>query len=499
MASLVNCQPVTKWISQEYPGDSPINGTLELQTPPYGVTLLSPDNPNYYFLELKPMPGYRINSTMMNIYNASNQAISELVGGSYTVTYPYGWPNGIQTYFVSLSAAASDYPDIQTIRIFDSLGENFNDCNNVVIIEIGLVPSFVMPESNYTIQLDFGGIAVLCEPSPPPPDPEDPVTGTAPFIYRNEVFVSNFYSTSISMWANDYHLYFAQWYESESYASSIYNLHNNSSYIGGYSPTTAVNVPPYDWLNTYQDYWPNYYNDGCLDSFQPTCYTGYKNTLEIDGFYNEPTTAAPNTISTLCGQLIAAQPTAMQLGGSNWSPDHPNNYLDVPPNYNNKCELDFRVEINESDLRYLSLIDYPTIEPGGPVIPNALSWYISIGDNPNYDLIANPSFIDVWKIVTYINNSNYTTVEVEGFNTYTPSSDIDCDFGNNIETFVSDSSENNSDLDLASKTIEYVDDKTIKLTIPFKTGLSISRFGPEDTNFFRRRNKIFVNVYPTEI
>ena len=157
------------------------------------------------------------------------------------------------------------------------------------------------------------------------------------------------------------------------------------------------------------------------------------------------------------------------------------------------------VTSDESSGSYLSLIDYPNIEPGGPVIPSSLSWYISIGNNSNYDLIANPNFIDVWKIITYQDNSNNYNAEISYPDTYQPSDDIDCDFGGEIETFVSDGSTTDSDLNLAGKTIEYVDDKTIKLTIPFKTGLSISRFGPEGVSNFKRKNKIFVNIYPTAI
>ena len=64
---------------------------------------------------------------------------------------------------------------------------------------------------------------------------------------------------------------------------------------------------------------------------------------------------------------------------------------------------------------------------------------------------------------------------------------------------VSDSTENNSDLDLASKTITNIDSKTVKLTIPFKSDLSISRFTNENElapNNLKRQNKIFLNINP---
>ena len=234
-----------------------------------------------------------------------------------------------------------------------------------------------------------------------------------------------------------------------------------------------------------------------LNSFQPTCYTLYRNDIEELGFLNEATTDAPNVITTECGQLIFTNPNNMQsLQALQNVYYHPNN---SQASINTaKSNYGFRYQgfsnVN-SFLPYLSGAEFPNIEPGGPVIPTALSWYVSIGENPNYDLIADSAFIDVWKIIT----GNRTSGAWPSGNPTTPSTSCDFASEDDFSYLISDSGVNNSDLDIDNITLTQVDNKTVKITIPFKSGLSISRTVPSITPLNTRKNLIFMNIYPVEI
>jgi len=526
MPSLVNCQPVQPYSAQEFPGDGMSSENLEMQTPPSGSIFSGSPAQGTYYLDIKPNPGHRIDRSLVSVYDNSGAVIepSNINDGtqfSFTGVDTGGYqqyPNGQAVYF--LMGDNATYPNINFIRIYDTLAADFANCDNVVRVEVGITPEFVMPNSNVEIAIDFGGMAVQCNPPAPPPPPEpDPVeTNTAPFWIYNDVFVSNYqmYNDTI----NNVRLYFAQYYEEESHASSIWNFDNQESYINGYAPTGASTVPVYDWNYAliqgangnpvYTNYWGSTQDDwcGCLLSFQPTCYTNYSNNFGTTSYQNPPTADAPNTLSTLCGQLIATNP--VQMGGNGY-PDHPN-VGSVGSNIM-RSGYTFKVEPNVDGARFLSLTDYPTIEPGGPVLPSALCWYLSVGNNENWDLTASTDFIDVWKIITIQNNSNFTYNIPSGYQQPDPTFNYPCENtpvaigplagvdgwttdSDNVNHFISDSTSNNSDLDINNIELTQIDSKTVKIKIPFKSGLSISRFGPEGTDNFRRYNKIFINIYP---
>ena len=67
---------------------------------------------------------------------------------------------------------------------------------------------------------------------------------------------------------------------------------------------------------------------------------------------------------------------------------------------------------------------------------------------------------------------------------------------------VSDSTENNSDINWSGITKTQIDDKIVKLTLPFKSDLSIERTVPGDSELtsedVRRVTKVFLNIYPIE-
>jgi|21_taG_2_1085346.scaffolds.fasta_scaffold08706_2 hypothetical protein len=488
MASLINCQPVISYTAQEFAGDT-ANGVeaLELQSPPSGA-ILSSAEASVYYLVVQPLPSFKIDRTMISVSTITP-----------TAQPPNDQlPNGMDLYF-NFSGADSSLSDVVAIRVFDSLGVNYESCNNNVILEITLSPEFSMPNSNHTISVDIGGEAISCIPQPVVPE----VVETNYQLPMQESYFSSIRVTNYSN-QNNYNIFFAQYYETASDAQNIYNQDNLDSYVnwvpGDYF--SGLYLPPYDWnvigaSGVYESLHPENYPDGCLNSFQPTCYTLYRNDIEELGFLNEATTDAPNVITTDCGQLLSSNPVNMQsIDALQNVYYHPN---DSSAGINtSKGNYHFRYQgftNTNSVLPYLSGAEFPNIEPGGPVIPTTLCWYVSIGENPNYNLIADSAFIDVWKIIT----GNKVGGGWPSGNPPTPSSSCDFASEDNFSYFISDSGVNNSDLDIDNITLTQVDNKTVKITIPFKSGLSISRTVLQLVALNVRKNLIFMNIYPVEI
>ena len=488
MASLINCQNVVSYTAEEFAGDTPFGGEndLELQSPPSGAVLEGFETASFYYLVIASMPEYRIDRSMINIGDVITSDVSIFAA----------YPNGIAVYNSGSndSSVVNVIPEnVVQIRIYDSLSTDFSNCDNKVIVEVKIDPGFVMPASNYTISIDLGGTAVECEPVI-----SDETIQTWLQI-EALLYITNF---GLNM---GYSLYTAHYYDDESYASSNFNTFNSYDYLN--IPASGINgdintceVPVYDFNGNYQAEYPQYTND-CFDNYQPTCYALYGDGgMEESGWFD-----GEDNISTICAQLSVGQ-SALGIidtvGGMSdlFNPDG----LSMMCNTNNKAKYSYKIQSNPSSYQYLSEIDYPIITPGDPMIPNALSWYISVGDNSDYDLEAIEETIDVWKIVTVVNQSSSSGFPPDNTCTFNDTPVTAGFFGQVVcsEYFVSDSTEENSDLNLSGKTIEYVDNKTVKLTIPFKTDLSINRFEsvlPESGSWPTRQNKIFLNIYPTYI
>ena len=522
MASLINCQPVTSWTAEEYEGDQPNvisgnDGSLVQQGQVDGVVNSSgllQDGPAgsgneaysaYYYLVIKPMPGYHITRDMITIENISIPEISFSYAPVIYANNPEGvynetFTNGILTYTI-WNDGGSD-TGIVSIKVYDNKMTEYNSCDNWVILEIYMMPLWEMPGNNHTIKLDLGGEAVECIP----PQIIDEISYDA-LLFVTDI-TTNDYQTNTGFGS----LFMAQYYDDESYASSPYNMFNSGSYLLGNPGLDELKPPVYDWTGDWTEDNPDY-NNSCWDGYQPTCYTLYATLLTGDS--DNPWFGDENDyISTTCGQLLVSPVNIQMNGFALWAytfqdqiqinvlgdngPDYPANTT-YSPNPNRALYY-FKVSSDSTNFRYLSEIDYPNIEPGGPVIPSSLSWYISVGNESDYELEA--EFIDVWKIVTVIGQQTY-------LGNLAQSTPVGCDTDSTPITWgnytvaqshlVSDSTENNSDLDLASKTITNIDSKTVKLTIPFKSDLSISRFTNENElapNNLKRQNKIFLNINP---
>ena len=500
MASLTNCQEVISYTAEEFAGDTPTGvNTLELQQPPTGASETDPTS-HMYYLVIEAMPEYRVNHSMINIGGVSG---ASSWAGTPASIYAATSPDA------TIQAVVPTY--VNNIAIYNSLPDDPDSCDNKVIIQVNLSTTFVMPASDYTISIDLGGVAVECVPDIPNFVPGGTPTGEELVGPALEAYIQRLYVTNYSS-ESGYDIFFAQYYDSESYASSVYNLHNWLDYINSDSELPVYHPPPYDWNdNFYQTSFPYAWSDGCLDSFQPTCYTRYNGGGNEDGgFFDDTTTDAPNVISTTCGQLlIGGNLNSMEtqndpFGGV--SPYHP--HPSAWTTWSNNARITFWCNGNNPNNTapvYLSTVDYPNIEPGGPLLPSSVSWYITIGNNPNYNLETGTEFIDVWKIMTvsggsWTSSGGANSWTAGGGNT-TSSSEFTSTCDNFLESpsssiSISDSTENNSDLDINNISLTYIDDKTVKITIPFKTDLSIDRL---NSILITRQSKIFFNIYPTEI
>ena len=179
MASLINCQEVEVYSAEEFPGDSSY-GTelLEIQTPPTGYLSTNPGgaagNPAIKYLVIKPLPGYRIDRSMITI-STSSGLLSPLISGNDVWGITDDYPNGKDQYWFP----PDELSDMDLVMVYDSLGTDWSNCDNNVIVQFFVEAAFEMPNSDYTVSIDLGGTAVECfvEPPPPPgpdPDPDDP-------------------------------------------------------------------------------------------------------------------------------------------------------------------------------------------------------------------------------------------------------------------------------------------------------------------------------------
>jgi hypothetical protein len=314
----------------------------------------------------------------------------------------------------------------------------------------------------------------------------------------------------------------------------------------------------YEWVQTYigpspseaLQFLSDYNYNSYMTSYQPTIYTPYNSPLIIgvSSWMSQGTTDMnSNTgdapISTECGMLQLpggdfadlywnTQGLPNSMDGYYWmtavSASNPNQVLNndehrrslhrfrvssEPSNYNT-------TEAWEPYSDYLNLINYPTITPSTPgmsaelyeqiglfeVIPQNINYYISVGDNEEYNL--DPEGVAIGFISSQATNVDLSIPGVsttsEG-GSCTIDSEVTDENGEVIASEWGISSyanwdnttidTNNSDIDLSQVEITSVDSKTVKLKLPHKSGFEIDRL----THPKYRMTKIFIFVSPTLI
>ena len=536
--SLQNCT-ITSYSAQEFAGDSVGGGTLEAQTLPSGTGYTSSQAQvfNSYFLKISPLPDYHIKSTMVligDIYPSTTTGTSPLD------TEVRSWQMGSTT----TGAAIVQYQGtLNQVRIYDTLTDGDTNCNNEIIVMVILDTSFVMPNNNVNINLDFECIAEQCYVELEVED--DPIIG---YLECDLMIHSNYDNCSI---------FVAKYFDEALYAGSQYQKQNRGYYLQTISTQSSSNwsyfdIPVYDplgeWQNQNSDFFvgPN----SPLSSFAPTTYNQYTGDALIHYFWYEeaqtpygveyPWLSWFNTtgftgngnvqlnysngvpVATDCGSVLIDVPPEIPSDNYNSADmlvngdyvynitEHPNASSNPQPANLQRNE---RWTIYATDTEgdgdwpvFLSPIDYPDLSPGDGILPTHLSWYISVGDNPNYELIAETA--EVWRIIStrayglYQNSSILSQCGGGNFGGgYTND-------GSNVwPIFVSETNssgvvtQNNSIFDLSNVEITQVvnsdgslDRKTIKLKVPFRTDIAIEFWERTHQN-----NNLFLNIYPTEI
>jgi len=515
MGYLQNCT-ITSYSAEEFAGDSYANETLESQTLPSGTGYTSSEAQalNSYFLKISPLPNYRIDSSMMTMGNLSWYADGEFsVLGTQIRKWETLNPG-------TLAAFGGTLNQLVAVRVYDTLTDSDTNCNNEIIVQVVFPVDFVMPSNDLLFNIDFGLIAYSCEEEQ---------------VWINNAVGQQKFQLIINSNFENCDIFVAKYFDDATYAGSIYQYQNALSSANFYN--SYLYLPVYDpdflWLSNNPEYFvgsPNPQQDSPLASFQPTTYNQYNGAATFPsgdpwiGWFDINTT---NNITTDCGQLNVYPPPKAYNGEGDLNssanivltqdtigPNAESNPIYHDRQYNEQYTFLAwsGTQDNQSDqgfMPFLSQIDYPFLTPGDGVLPTHLQWYISIGDNSDYELIA--SISDLWKIVT----TNYVPYSLAGnadFDEVTYLSQCPSE-GGGIETLISetntsgDVTQNNSYLDIANAEITQVvkpdgsiDRKTIKVKIPFQSNVQIPMWTvSESFGAAAAITKIFLNLYPTEV
>ena len=375
MAYLENCLPVQKYEAEEFAGDSildpenPIGLQPVIQGNPF--ELGDTQVPSFYYLVIEAMPGYNIQASMINI----GGVLGINIGESGIANETYLWSSSQNN---NSTIPGPEFINQEAgIRAKNSSADP-SSCDNKVFIRVALNFDFTMPANDVDINIDFGGAAVECSPYVAPE--VDPGISLAILDYR--LIIGNGVNAN-----TDCNLFVAKYYESLDYAASSHDFYNQTT--GLFPPTTNAGDPNWSVQN------PEFFtaNPSALDGFQPTYYNRYKNQPLTSQLWNLNNT---NNITTECGQLIH-----YESGAGGFQPQLPIEH----PNYSeNPIYIFSRMNYRYVFFPYAigsgsqSLFEsHPFLVPGDGVLPSSLCWYISVGNNANYELM--PENVDVYKII----------------------------------------------------------------------------------------------------
>jgi hypothetical protein len=512
MASLTNCQPVDTYTAEEFPGDSIMTQNLELQSLPAGTLQVSESAVGLYFLVIKPLPGYRIHRGMISIGNETPDAT-----GDFFVPNPDLHPNGVNAYWSGFSDTnLSAY--VSFINIYDSAGAGWEGCDNNVIVEIGLLPQFEMPNNDVTVLLDLGGTAVNCEPTLPDPTPTD---GTTIAGIVGKLRVDNkFICSNNSFWGQ---LFIAANFNDWDAA----NAFSNSSSLQMVGTLTSQNVDitttiltdsqgdySCDPCGCLPDEWYNI--DDCIGSLQPTCFTRARNTPDSTGF-NDVSTPTNNVFPSVEAMFLNMSPYYFPpfFMADTAVPDQNNASLDLQfPNGNGGlCNGGTHIRFiwdntvaepsNTNDYNFL-FSSYPTIEPNatsGSPLPTSEQFIIKVGNGQT----ILPETVDVWGALTIVHKQDgevYDTTpgQIEFAGGITSDTVIDVSTALYYQ-YTEVNNQCHFDLSSVTKT-QGEDNSTVIITVPYRTDLSLQRqiYAPQ-FNLVNNgvhdhyENRVFFNVY----
>lgn len=510
MASLINCQDVVKYTAQEFPGDSPFGLNLELQAPLENNPFNQDPSTFYYFLVIESLPGFYINASMINIGGlfGDNTGLNQSQGITWMWSSSYGNDDFLPV---------DEYGTVEC-RAMDTNSADPLSCDNKVVVKVEIPFDFVMPASNYTISIDFGGEALSCDPTPDPIEVGDAVVSNLSFQALN----TNYYFTNpFFIWAAKYYPTF----EEAAMDSLNWNIVGYSAANTQYDGYGNINEPDTSMFS---------YNVFSPNGWAPQFYT-----FEPDGAYdtdcsNPLTPSNCSHLGTLCGQLYAQNGNASysEFGGLNNLSGE--NYLQPVGGYNNNTtsslggfslsygvgrnqNWNFRfyqdISISPSSLgynyglvpTYVSSVDNPTITPGDGFMPASITWDIRV--SAGFSIEA-ASGVDVWKAITIkgeianVGSAAFSEA-TNGYLCADQTADIEIlqSEYNAAGTLIS----NDSYLDITNVSITNPHDdypNVVRISIPLKSGLQHDLWATNtsisDVNANKTHTKIFYNLYPTE-
>ena len=501
-ASLVNCNVVQDYVSMETEGDIPSYfgaNLLETQIPPsFPGGILA--TPGVYYLVVEPLTDYKIDASMVRIGDSGNMPALYANQPSF--------PNGHYVYNGVEESMQNLFPEyLQEIRLLDSLGSDYGNCDNKVIVKVTLLPDFVMPGEDLAIEIDLDGTAIPCQEPGFENDPE------AYSTMRFDVILTTGGGTlgsPIDVSQNP-RIYMAEGFESETYALSPHDARNWEYLDGdfgpynqgaGYPGGVPVVDPSGSWLSANPgSFTPSIYtNTSAIQGINPTWYTQYQ-TGQTQSNFSFWSTSTTQNISNTCGQMKVrgGRPEAWGAGIDVYHPNNGGNPLYIK-NVFGRSYYRFREQGGDG---FLDSSQFPFLTPGDTKLPSSLIYYITVGENPNYDLTEDA--VDLWKILTRIGLVGQTggtpgaSCPQQG--TSNPGYD---------ELLISTKQdgvviENNSWIDMNNCTIENVltpngtANKTVRITMPFKSDLIVDIWDQSYNNFPVFHNKFFINVYPYEV
>ena len=492
MAYLQNCLPIQKYEAEEFPGDSMFGPNfLEPQTPPSNNPFPAGDQAisGLYYLVVEAMPGFNIQASMININGVYGINTSPQGTESNTWEWSSNMGNNVAANL------DSNIQQQQGVRAMNTNTSNPSSCDNKVIVRVPIDYNFQMPAYDVTVNIDFGGAALLCETNAT-------ISEGIQFSYLN-------YSLVIGNGQNanpDCELFIAKYYESEAYAASIHDMHNqNATYPNAGLEVNNIEAmaqaPTYDPTGEWLDSNPTFFtgSPSALQSFQPTYYNVKRNVGANYALWN---LSNDNNITNECGQLI------YNINGgfgqqSQLPIEHPN-YDENPRFVIGRMNYKYRFYPND-----LNPDEYPYLTPGDGILPSSLCWYISVGNNPNYELF--PEGVDVYKIISalgYLNNF--------GWLESSPCPEPGVAYEQILVSEMQNGGvvQNNSNLDITNIQCVPVagsNNKTVKLTINFQSNYQANIWTQTDNGlgnlpgstidpwFISNEHKIFLNVYPNQI
>tara|TARA_R100001463_G_scaffold92126_4_gene146847 strand:- start:4320 stop:5864 length:1545 start_codon:yes stop_codon:yes gene_type:complete len=512
MASLINCQEVEVYSAEEFPGDTPYGAELlEIQTPPSGYLSTNlggaTGNPGIKYLVIKPLPGYKIDRSMITI-STSSGLLSPLISGDTIMGQNTTYPNGKDEYWFP----PDELSDMIIVLAYDSLGTDWSNCDNNVIIQFFVHPAFEMPNSDYIVSVDLGGTAVECFVTPPGPDPVPDDPNPEPPNIAAFKMTTDFICTTAS----------------DSFPGQLFRAFHFNDWDAQYALTNQSSLWIYD-TNTQEpivqdaicnpcgclpDEW--YEADPCVGQLQPTCFSRARTVYSQNQSLLDPPAEGTNVFPSVESMFLFSDGSVGPV--TFWA--------DAAVPDQNTSELSSIVgggtsewllcgkkiirkiwdnTINDPSDYNFSYTDYPTISPSSETgAPLPLSETIIIKVPTNQSLPATSDFVDVWGALTIVHREGGESMSSMGDITSVSIASSADTVDLSTKTYYQYTAvDNQCHVDLSGIQLEQgEDDSTVKITIPYNTNISLTRtqnmttVDAQGSWAEQYETRIFYNIYP---